>query len=42
MEFPALYYRTYNDLTARVIYLDKVQPQGEKAQALAVDTDRGL
>ena len=26
----ALYYRTYNDLTVRVIYLDKVQPRGEK------------
>ena len=26
----ALYYRTYNDLTVRVIYLDKVQPQGKK------------
>ena len=25
----ALYYRTYNDLTVRVIYLDKVQPQGK-------------
>ena len=25
----ALYYRTYNDLTIRVIYLDKVQPQGK-------------
>ena len=24
-----LYYRTYNDLTVRVIYLDKVQPQGK-------------
>ena len=26
----ALYYRTYNDLTVRVIYLDKVQPQGKR------------
>ena len=26
----ALYYRTYNDLTVRVIYLDKVQLRGEK------------
>ena len=26
----ALYYRTYNDLTVRVMYLDKVQPQGKK------------
>ena len=26
----ALYYRTYNDLTVRVIYLDKVQPEGKK------------
>ena len=26
----ALYYRTYNDLTVRVIYLDKVQPQGNR------------
>ena len=25
----ALYYGTYNDLTVRVIYLDKVQPQGK-------------
>ena len=25
-----LYYRTYNDLTVRVIYLDKVQPQGKR------------
>ena len=26
----ALYYRTYNDLTVRVMYLDKVQPQGKR------------
>ena len=26
----ALHYRTYNDLTVHVIYLDKVQPQGKK------------
>ena len=26
----ALYYRTYNDLIVRVIYLDKVQPHGGK------------
>ena len=26
----ALYFRIYNDLTVRVIYLDKVQPQGKK------------
>ena len=26
----ALYYHTYNDLTVRVIYLDKVQPQGKR------------
>ena len=26
----ALYYRTYNDLTVRVVYLDKVQPQRKK------------
>ena len=25
----ALYYGTYNDLTVRVIYLNKVQPQGK-------------
>ena len=25
-----MYYRTYNDLTVRVIYLDKVQPHGKK------------
>ena len=26
----ALYYRTYNDLTVRMIYLNKVQPRGKK------------
>ena len=30
LTYNALYYGTYNDLTVRVIHLDKVKPQGKK------------
>ena len=36
----ALYYRTYNGLTVRVIYLDKVQPLGKKLK-LSLSTPVG-
>ena len=36
----ALYYRTYNHLTVRVIYLDKVQPQGKRLK-LSLSTPVG-
>ena len=36
----ALYYRTYNDLTVRVIHLEKVQPQGKKLK-LSISTPVG-
>ena len=36
----ALYYRTYNDLTVRVTYLDKVQPRGKRLK-LSLSTPVG-
>ena len=38
----ALYYRTYNDLTVRVIYLDKVQRQGKKLKLWLSTPVRGF
>ena len=38
----ALYYRTYKDLTVRVIYLDKVQPQGKNLKLSLWTLDWGF
>ena len=38
----ALYYRTYNGLTVRVIYLDKIQPLGKKLKLSLSTPDGGF